>query len=145
MKIAIANDHAGLELKEALVHYLGIKGIEIVNLGTDTRDSVDYPDHVHPLARLVHNNEVDFGILICGSGQGVAITANKYPSVRAAVCWNQPIAELARKHNNSNVLCLPGRFLSVTQVYDIASIFLGTGFEGGRHQDRIDKMQLSFK
>ncbi len=143
MKIAIGNDHAGVEVKEALMHFLGLKGYEIINFGTDTRDSVDYPDYVHPVTQLIQKKEADFGILVCGSGQGVAITANKYPSIRAAVCWNQAIAELARKHNDSNVLCLPGRFLSVVQVYDITSKFLCTGFEGGRHQTRISKMQHS--
>lgn len=139
-KIAIGNDHAGVELKEALIYFLEMKGFEILNFGTDTGDSVDYPDYVHPLVHSVQNKEVDFGILICGSGQGVAMTANKHQKIRAAVCWSPMIAELARKHNNSNVLCLPARFLAVTTAYDIANKFLRTAFEGGRHQTRVEKM-----
>lgn len=139
-KIAIGNDHAGVELKEALIYFLEMKGFEILNFGTNTGDSVDYPDYVHPLVHSVQNKEVDYGILICGSGQGVAMTANKHQNIRAAVCWNPMIAELARKHNNSNVLCLPARFLAVTTAYDIANKFLRTAFEGGRHQTRVEKM-----
>lgn len=139
-KIAIGNDHSGVVLKEAMIYFLKMKGFEILNFGTDSGDSVDYPDYVHPLVHSVQNKEVDYGILICGSGQGVAMTANKHQEIRAAVCWNPMIAELARKHNNSNVLCLPARFLAVTTAYDIANKFLRTAFEGGRHQTRVEKM-----
>jgi ribose 5-phosphate isomerase B len=139
-KIAIANDHAGTQLKKQLKTYLEEQGYELVNFGTDTEDSVDYPDYVHPLARAIVNNEVEMGILICGSAQGVGITANKYKEIRAAVCWRTEIAVLARQHNNANVLCLPARFISEQDAIKMTQAFLNSEFEGGRHQNRIDKI-----
>lgn len=138
--IAIANDHAGTELKFKVIEFLKEKGYEVTNLGVDTTDSVDYPDYVHPLAEAVENKEVDLGILICGSAQGVAITANKHQKIRATVCWKTEIAALARQHNDANVLCMPARFISTEEAYEITEAFLSTDFEGGRHQNRVDKI-----
>lgn len=140
MKIAIGNDHAGTQLKIQLKTFLEEYGYELKNFGTDSDDSVDYPDYVHPVASTLENNEADFGILICGSAQGVAITANKHQNIRAAVCWESEVASLARKHNNANILCLPARFLSEKMANTIALLFLQTEFEGGRHQKRLDKI-----
>lgn len=140
MKIAIGNDHAGTQLKKELKSFLEDYGYELTNFGTDIDDSVDYPDYVHPVANMLEKNEADFGILICGSAQGVSMTANKHPEIRAAVCWKTEIASLARKHNNANVLCLPARFLSNKAANTIALIFLQTEFEGGRHLRRINKI-----
>lgn len=139
-KIAIGNDHAGTELKKQLKSFLEEYGYELTNYGTDSNDSVDYPDYVHPVTKAVENNEADFGILICGSAQGVAITANKHKNIRAAVCWESEISSLARKHNNANVLCLPARFVSEKEANTITLIFLQTEFEGGRHLKRVQKM-----
>jgi ribose 5-phosphate isomerase B len=140
MKIAIGNDHAGTEYKFAILNYLNEKGIEVINHGTDEESSVDYPDFVHPVAKAVDNNEVDFGILICGSANGVSMTANKYQKVRAALCWNKEIVELARQHNNANILSIPARFTAKAQVIEMVNTFLVTPFEGGRHQSRVDKI-----
>lgn len=143
MKIAIGNDHAGPDYKQAIVKLLEDKGIEVVNYGTDTFDSVDYPDHAHKVANAVDTNEVDFGILICGSANGVAMTANKYQNVRAGLCWTEEIVELVRLHNNANVLCIPARFTAIPQVLKMVAKFLATDFEGGRHQDRVSKIACS--
>ncbi len=140
MKIAIGNDHAGTEYKFDIITYLEQNEIEVLNFGTDDETSVDYPDFVHPVAKAVEEGKVDFGIVICGSGNGVAITANKHQKVRAALCWNKEIVALARQHNNANVLCLPARFTSKTQAVDMVATFLNTSFEGGRHQGRVDKI-----
>ncbi len=140
MKIAIGNDHAGTEYKFAILNLLKERNIEVINHGTDQESSVDYPDFVHPVAKAVENKEVDFGILICGSANGVSMTANKYQKVRAAICWNKEIVELARQHNNANILCLPARFTAKAQVLDMVKSFLDTAFEGGRHQGRVDKI-----
>lgn len=140
MKIAIGNDHAGTEYKFEIINLLKERGIEVTNHGTDEDSSVDYPDFVHPVARAVENKEVDFGILICGSANGVSMTANKYQKVRAALCWNKEIVELARQHNNANILCLPARYTAKAQVLDMVNTFLDTPFEGGRHQGRVDKI-----
>jgi ribose 5-phosphate isomerase B len=139
-KIAIGNDHAGTKLKDELKTFLEYNGYEVINFGTDSDDSVDYPDYVHPVAISLEKQEADYGILICGSAQGVAITANKHKEIRAAVCWEAEIASLARKHNNANVLCLPARFLSEKIANKIALVFLQTEFEGGRHQKRVEKI-----
>ncbi|MGY6649280.1 ribose 5-phosphate isomerase B [Wenyingzhuangia sp. IMCC45574] len=143
MKIAIGNDHAGPDYKHAIVQLLEDKGIEVVNYGTDTFDSVDYPDHAHKVASAVDTKEVDFGILICGSANGVAMTANKYQNVRAGLCWTEEIVELVRLHNNANVLCIPARFTAIPQVLKMVNKFLNTEFEGGRHQDRVGKIACS--
>lgn len=140
MKIAIGNDHAGNEYKFEIINLLKERGIEVINHGTDEESSVDYPDFVHPVARAVENKEVDFGILICGSANGVSMTANKHQKVRAALCWNKEIVELARQHNNANILCLPARYTAKAQVLDMVNTFLDTPFEGGRHQGRVDKI-----
>ncbi|MDT0690454.1 ribose 5-phosphate isomerase B [Salegentibacter sp. F188] len=140
MKIAIGNDHAGTTYKEKVVEYLEDKGIEVINYGTDSEDSVDYPDFVHPVAKDVSDKKVDLGIIICGSGNGANMTANKHQAIRSALCWTAEIAELARSHNNANILSVPARFVSVHQTIDMVDTFLNTKFEGGRHQDRIDKI-----
>lgn len=140
MKISIGNDHAGPDYKNAIVQYLESKGIEVINHGTDTTDSVDYPDFVHPVANDVENNTVDFGIIICGSGNGVAMTANKHQKVRAALCWTKEISALARQHNDANIISIPARFTSIQQAVDMVDTFLNTKFEGGRHQARVDKI-----
>ena len=142
MKISIGNDHAGTEYKLAIVKYLESKGVTIINHGTDTLDSVDYPDFVHPVANDVEKNNVDFGILICGSGNGVSMTANKHQGVRAALCWNKEITVLARQHNNANILSIPARYTAKQQVLEMVDMFLETPFEGGRHQNRVNKIPL---
>jgi len=141
MKIAIGNDHAGPDYKFAIVKLLESKGITIENYGTNTLDSVDYPDFAIPVAKAVNENLVDFGILICGSANGVAMTANKYPKVRAGLCWTNEIVELIRLHNNANILCIPARFTSIAQALKMVDTFLNTDFEGGRHQNRVDKIK----
>lgn len=140
MKISIGNDHAGPDYKKAIVKFLEDKGHEVINHGTDTTDSVDYPDFVHPVAQDIENGTVDFGIIICGSGNGVAMTANKYKKVRAALCWIKEISALARQHNNANIISIPARYTSVQQAVDMVDTFLNTPFEGGRHQNRVDKI-----
>lgn len=140
MKISIGNDHAGYIRKNVLVEYLNKEGHNIKNYGTDTATSVDYPDFVHPVAKDIVEGNGEFGILLCGSGNGVAITANKYKEVRAALCWNKELANLARAHNNANILCIPSRFITEENLLDIVESFLKTPFEGGRHQRRIDKI-----
>ena len=140
MKIAIGNDHAGPAYKEAIITFLESKGIIVSNYGTDTEDSVDYPDFIHPVANDVAINKVDLGIIICGSGNGAAMTANKYKEVRAALCWNKELTELARLHNNANILSIPARYTSVPQALAMVDVFLNTKFEGGRHQTRVDKI-----
>ena len=143
MKIAIGNDHAGPDYKFAIVDYLESQNITVINHGTNTLDSVDYPDFVHPVAAAVNDNTVDFGILICGSANGVAMTANKYQNVRAGLCWNKEIVDLIRRHNNANILCIPARFTAIPQALEMVKIFLNTEFEGGRHQTRVDKIKCS--
>ena len=142
MKIALGNDHAGVEMKRILKTWLEEQGYEVSNYGTDSTDSMDYPDVVHPLARAVEKGEYPVGILVCGSGQGVSFTAYKLQGIRAAFCWQPEIAELARSHNNANILALPGRFLDAETGIEIARKFLETEFEGGRHQNRIDKVPV---
>lgn len=142
MKIAIGNDHAGTDYKFAIVNFLQEQGHTIVNQGTDTLDSVDYPDFVHPVATDVENGNVDLGIIICGSGNGVAITANKHQKVRAALCWIKEIAELARQHNNANVISIPARYTSIPQAIEMVRIFISTPFEGGRHENRVNKIPI---
>lgn len=140
MKISIGNDHAGPDYKKAIIKYLDSKGITVINHGTDTFDSVDYADFVHPVAIDVENGNVDFGIIICGSGNGASMTANKHQKIRAALCWTKEITALARQHNNANILSIPARYTSIEQAVDMVATFLNTPFEGGRHQARIDKM-----
>lgn len=140
MKFSIGNDHAGVEYKEAIVAYLKREGHHVFNHGTDNNASVDYPDFIHPVAEDVSEKKVDLGIIICGSGNGAAMTANKHQKVRAALCWNKEIVALAREHNNANVLSLPARFISIPQALAMVETYLSTTFEGGRHQGRIDKI-----
>ncbi|MDA7501762.1 ribose 5-phosphate isomerase B [Chitinophagales bacterium] len=138
--ISIAADHAGFEYKEQLKELLISKGYSVADYGTFGLDSVDYPDFVHPLAEAVSQGGSELGVLICGSANGVAITANKHAGIRAAIAWEPELASLARQHNNANVLCLPARFIEFTKAQEILSAFLETDFEGGRHQRRVDKM-----
>ena len=140
MKIAIGNDHAGPDYKLAIVDYLKSEGHEISNFGTDTTDSVDYPDFGHQVATAVDTGAVDLGIVICGSGNGIAMSANKHQNVRAALCWMKEIAVLAREHNDANVISIPARYTSVNQALEMVKAFLTTDFEGGRHQRRVDKI-----
>jgi ribose 5-phosphate isomerase B len=140
MKISIGNDHAGTDYKFAIIKLLESKGMEVINYGTDSNDSVDYPDFVHPVAKDVVNKSADFGILICGSANGVAMTANKYQEVRAGLCWNKEIVELTRQHNNANILCIPARYTAIPQALQMVETFLNTKFEGGRHQKRVNKI-----
>ena len=143
MKIAIGNDHAGTEYKLAIVGLLKSLNIEVINHGTDGTDSVDYPDFIHPVAENVENGEVNLGIIVCGSGNGASMTANKHQRVRAALCWNKEITALAREHNDANILSLPARFISLTQALEMVKTFINTQFEGGRHERRIEKIPCS--
>ena len=140
MKIAIGNDHAAPEYKKAIVEMLKSKGHEVTNYGTDTTDSVDYPDFAHHVALNVIQKDSNFGILLCGSGNGIAMAANKHPKIRAAVCWNKEIAALARQHNDANIISIPARFTSIPQAVEMVDTFLNTAFEGGRHQKRVEKI-----
>ena len=138
--IAIGCDHAGFDYKQELVEYLESKGIQVKDMGVYENKSSDYPDFAHPVAYAVEKREVSQGILICGSGNGVAITANKHQGIRAALCWIPEIAKLARLHNNANIICLPSRFVAIDQAKEMVDLFLNTEFEGGRHQARVDKI-----
>ena len=140
MKIAIGNDHAGTEYKKEIQKMLLEDNHVINNHGTDDDKSVDYPDHIHPVASQVENNEVDFGIIICGSGNGANMTANKHQKIRSALCWNNEIAKLARTHNNANILSIPSRFVSLKAAIEMVETFIKTEFEGGRHLTRINKI-----
>jgi len=140
MTIAIGNDHAGTQYKYEIIKLLENKGHKVLNFGTDTDESMDYPDSVHPVANAVESGESDFGITICGSGNGAQMAANKHQGIRAALCWNNELVALARAHNNANVLSIPARFVTAQQALDFVDIFLTTEFEGGRHQTRIDKI-----
>ncbi|TDS18605.1 ribose 5-phosphate isomerase B [Maribacter caenipelagi] len=142
MKIAIGNDHAGTEYKLAIIGLLKSIHIEVINYGTDGTDSVDYPDFAHPVALDVENGIADYGIIICGSGNGACMTANKQQNVRAALCWTKEITKLAREHNDANILSLPARYISLPQALEMVSTFLNTSFEGGRHERRIEKIPL---
>ncbi len=140
MRISIGNDHAGPEYKKAIVAFLEAKGYEVINHGTNTSDSVDYPDFGHPVADDVESGNVNFGIIICGSGNGIAMSANKHQGIRAALCWMKEIAVLARQHNNANIISIPARFTSVHQAVEMVEAFLTTEFEGGRHALRVSKI-----
>ena len=141
--IAIGSDHAGYEMKEALINWLSEQEIPVIDFGPDSTDSVDYPDYAHAVTASVLDEESVIGILICGSGNGICMTANKWRDIRAALCWNSEIAGLSRQHNNANVLCLPARFISIEESIRIMEIFLDTEFEGGRHEKRVDKINPS--
>lgn len=140
MKVAIGGDHAGFEYKTELIKYLTEKGYEIKDFGPYSSESADYPDFAHPLATEVEKGTYELGVLICGSANGVAITANKHQGIRAAIVWKNQLAALARQHNNANVVCLPARFISLDEAKQFTDTFLTTAFEGGRHQRRVDKI-----
>jgi ribose 5-phosphate isomerase B len=140
MKVAIACDHAGYEYKEAIKLQLASLGHEVKDFGTHTLDSMDYPDTTHPAAKAVESKECELGILICGSANGVAMTANKHQGIRAAICWEPELSKLARTHNDANMVCLPARFISLETAKEIVAIFLSTSFEGGRHANRVNKI-----
>jgi len=140
MPIAIGCDHAGFEYKTRLVLWLNQKGNAVQDFGTGSPDSVDYPDYAHPTATSVEKGEAAFGILICGSGNGVCMTANKHPGIRAGLCWATDVAKLTRQHNNANIICIPARFVSLALAQDMIDLFMVTEFEAGRHQNRIDKI-----
>jgi ribose 5-phosphate isomerase B len=140
MKIAIGNDHAGPEYKKAILAFLEQNGHQVFNHGTDTFNSVDYPDFGHPVALDVVQGKVDFGIVICGSGNGINMTVNKHQGVRSALCWTKEIAALARQHNDANIISLPARYTSIQQAVEMVETFIATSFEGGRHAIRVDKI-----
>jgi ribose 5-phosphate isomerase B len=139
-KVAIGGDHAGFEYKAKLISKLESLGYQVKDFGPFSEASVDYPDYVHPLSMAIESREYELGIVICGSGNGVAITANKHQGIRAALCWNEQLAALARQHNDANVIALPARFVSYELAEKLAEIFLTTDFEGGRHQNRVSKI-----
>jgi len=140
MKIAIGCDHAGFDYKEAIKATLKAEGYEVSDFGTHSTASMDYPDTSHPVASSVENKETELGILICGSANGVAMTANKHQGIRAAICWENELSSLARTHNDSNIVCLPARFISLELAQQIVHTFLTTSFEGGRHANRVNKI-----
>jgi ribose 5-phosphate isomerase B len=139
-KIAIGADHAGFEYKELLKKWLEKSGYPVKDFGTYNIESVDYPDFAHPVAVAIEKNEFTVGLLICGSANGVAMTANKHPGVRAAICWNEEVAEISRHHNNANIVCIPARFVSYESAEKILDRFLHSSFEGGRHERRVNKI-----
>ncbi len=141
--IAIGSDHAGYDYKEQLISFLEGKGLPFNDMGTHSKDSVDYPDFAHPVASAVENGEASFGILLCGSANGVAITANKHQGVRAAICWGEELAQLARAHNNANIICIPARFVREGDAEKMVATFITTDFEGGRHANRVNKIACS--
>ena len=140
LPIAVGCDHAGFEYKTKIVPWLNQKGWQVNDFGTYSPDSVDYPDFVHPVAISVEKNESAFGILICGTGNGVCMTANKHQGIRAGLCWATDVAKLIRQHNNANIICIPARFAALAAAQDMIEAFMATEFEGGRHQNRINKM-----
>lgn len=140
MKIAIGCDHAGFDYKDGIVAMLQSEGHMVLDFGTHSKDSVDYPDFVHPVASAVESGQADYGIVLCGSGNGVAITANKHQGIRAAITWTEELAALARQHNNANIIALPVRFVPEILAQAMVRIFLSTEFEGGRHATRVDKI-----
>jgi ribose 5-phosphate isomerase B len=141
--IAIGCDHAGFDCKEDLISFLEGEGMKYKDYGTYNKDSVDYPDFAHPVALSVESGESAFGILLCGSANGVAITANKHAGIRAAICWGEELAELARKHNNANIICIPARFVRDGDAEKMLDVFMNTAFEGGRHSNRVAKIAVS--
>ncbi len=143
MIIGIANDHAGYDLKLKILEFFKQKGIEYTDFGSDTPESVDYPIFGHRLANAVEEKKVDLGISICGTGNGINITANKHQGIRSALCWNKEISQLARAHNDANICALPGRFITTEEAFEIVDTFIHTTFDGGRHLQRINKMPLN--
>ena len=143
IKVSIGNDHAGTSLKKYIIEYYK-QNFDFINNGTDQEDSVDYPDFVHPVANDVQNKTSTFGILICGSANGVCMTANKHQGIRAGLAWNKDVAALIKQHNNANIICIPARFLDVSEAIQIIDTYINEDFEGGRHQRRIDKIPYQF-
>lgn len=140
MNIAIGADHAGVEMKAALIKLMEAEGYKVIDFGPNTTESVDYPDFAHPVAKSVSSNESDLGIVICGSGNGINMTVNKHQEIRSALCWEVELAKLARQHNNANVLALPARFIDKEKAEAIVKAFLSAQFEGGRHERRVNKI-----
>ena len=140
LPIAIGADHAGFEYKEAIKKFLLDEGWQVEDKGTYSTDSTDYPDYAHPVATMVEEGKAAAGVLICGSGEGVCMTANKHQSIRAGLCWNEEVASLTRQHNNANIICMGSRFVSLDLSEKMVNIFLSTAFEGGRHERRVEKM-----
>ena len=140
MRISIGNDHAGVDYKKYILEYLFVKEVEVKNYGTDSLESVDYPDFAHPVSQDINDQSSDLGILICGSGNGVCMTANKYEKVRAALCWNKELAKLSKSHNNANIVCIPARFVDKELALEIVKTFISENFEGGRHERRVNKI-----
>ena len=140
MKVAIGCDHAGFDYKSTIIRVLKKEGAVIIDKGTYSEDSVDYPDFVHPVASAIESGDADLGVLICGSGNGVSMTANKHTNIRAALCWKDEIASLARQHNDANIISIPARFVSARLARQMVRTFISTDFEGGRHQRRVDKI-----
>ncbi len=138
--IAIGSDHAGFDYKKELVGWLAGKGFQVKDFGVDENKSVDYPDYAHPVSNSVESGEAAFGILLCGSANGVCMTANKHQNIRAALCWESEVAKLVRQHNNANIICLPARFIALEFAKSLIEIFISTNFEGGRHERRVEKM-----
>lgn len=138
--IPIGADHAGFQLKERVKTHLEAKGYEVKDFGCYSEESIDYPDYAHPVAAMVEENENMLGIVICGSGNGINMTANKHQGIRSALCWKKEIAELARQHNNANIIALPARFITEEEGIEMVDVFLATAFEGGRHQNRVNKI-----
>jgi len=141
-KVAIASDHAGFEMKQKIMLHLKSAGYDVCDFGTESNESVDYPDYGHPLAEAVENGSCSVGISLCGSGNGINMVTNKHQGIRGALCWNQEIAKLARKHNDANICSLPARFIDLDEAKKIVDLFLNTSYEGGRHQRRIEKIPL---
>ncbi|MEZ5072628.1 MAG: ribose 5-phosphate isomerase B [Bacteroidales bacterium] len=142
MKVAVGNDHAGYRIRQVVLEWLMERGHEVLDFGSASPESVDYPDHVHPVAEAVKRGDAEVGILVCGTGQGVSMTANKHQEIRAALCWIPEIASLSRSHNDANILCLPGRYVEENVAKDILDAFFSTEFEGGRHERRIRKLPV---
>jgi len=140
MKIAIGNDHAGVEVKEKIQEHLEKKGHQVINKGYDGEESVDYPDFIHPVSKEVKEKKAEIGVIVCGSGNGAAMTANKHKGVRAAICWSEEIAALAKHHNNANIISIPSRFLNEKEIIKIIDVFIEAEFEGGRHERRVQKI-----
>ena len=143
LPVAIGADHAGFEYKDTLAAYLRGKGFLVKDFGTNGPASVDYPDFAHPTADCVARGEASFGILVCGSANGVAITANKHAEIRAGLCWNTEVASLVRQHNNANVICIPARFVDIQSTLEMVEVFISTAFEGGRHATRVSKISCN--
>lgn len=141
--IAVGADHAGFNYKKELISWLKEKGYQVIDKGTFDNSSVDYPDYAHPVAEMVEKGEAAFGILMCGSANGVCMTANKHQGIRASLCWQTDVARLSRQHNDANIICMPARFVAFTQVTEMVEIFISTAFEGGRHQNRLNKVSCS--